>query len=128
MAAVEEPAGGSYVPGLRSSPARGDRARAQATPVGVCRVGPFVSPPNTMLPGGRGPRSSPHPARHGASGALMIRPASDAGQYRIIVQGECGSLLASLVDNVRVDVSPEDGDTCVVALVRDDPEFWGLME
>jgi len=58
----------------------------------------------------------------------MIRPASDAGQYRIIVQGECGSLLASLVDNVRVDVSPEDGDTCVVALVRDDPEFWGLME
>jgi len=50
----------------------------------------------------------------------MIRPASDAGQYRIIVQGECGSLLASLVDNVRVDVSPEDGDTCVVALVRDD--------
>ena len=58
----------------------------------------------------------------------MIRTASDAGQYRIIVQGERGSLLASLVDNVQVDVSPQDGDTCVVALVRDDPEFWGLME
>ena len=58
----------------------------------------------------------------------MIRPASDARRYRVIVQSECGSLLASLVDNVQVDVPPEIGDTCVVALVRDEPEFWDLME
>lgn len=58
----------------------------------------------------------------------MIRPASDARRYRIIVRGECGRLLASLVDNFQLDVSPDSGDTCVVALVGDDPEFWGLME
>jgi hypothetical protein len=57
----------------------------------------------------------------------MIRPTSDARQYRIIIRGECGRLLVSLIDNVRVE-PPQDGDTCVVALVRDDPEFWGLLE
>jgi hypothetical protein len=58
----------------------------------------------------------------------MIRPASDTRRYRIIVRGECGRLLAGLVDNVPAVVSPDRGDTCVVALVRDDPEFWGVME
>jgi hypothetical protein len=57
----------------------------------------------------------------------MIRPAGDARKYRIIVRSECGSLLASLLGNVQVAVSPETGDTCVVALVRDDLEFWDLM-
>ena len=57
----------------------------------------------------------------------MIRPTSDARQYRIIIRGECGRLLVSLIDNVRVEPS-QDGDTCVVALVRDDPEFWGLLD
>jgi len=57
----------------------------------------------------------------------MIRPTSDAQQYRITIRGECGRLLTSLIDNVRVEPS-QDGDTCVVALVRDDPEFWGLLE
>jgi hypothetical protein len=57
----------------------------------------------------------------------MIRLTGGARQYRIIVRGECGRLLASLIDNVRVEPS-QNGDTCVVALVRDDPEFWGLLE
>jgi len=57
----------------------------------------------------------------------MIRPASDARRYRIIIRGECRKLLASLIDNAQA-VSSQSGDTCVVALVRDDPEFWGLME
>jgi hypothetical protein len=57
----------------------------------------------------------------------MIRPTGDARQYRIIIRGECGRLLASLIDNVRVEPS-HNGDTCVVALLRDDPEFWGLLE
>jgi len=56
----------------------------------------------------------------------MMRPADDARRYQIIIRGECGKLLVSLIDNLRV-VSQSD-DTCVVALVRDDPEFWGLME
>jgi hypothetical protein len=57
----------------------------------------------------------------------MITPASDARRYRVIVRGDCGWLLLGLMDNVQV-VTSDNGDTCVVALVRDDPEFWGLME
>ena len=57
----------------------------------------------------------------------MIGPTSGARQYRIIIRGGCGRLLVSLIDNVRVE-SSQSGDTCVVALVRDDPEFWGLLE
>jgi hypothetical protein len=57
----------------------------------------------------------------------MIRTTTDARQYRITIRGECGRLLVSLIDNVHVE-SSQDGDTCVVALVRDDPESWGLLE
>ena len=57
----------------------------------------------------------------------MIKPASDARRYRIVIRGECGGLLAGLVDNVQV-LTVQNGDTCVVALVRDGLEFWGLME
>jgi hypothetical protein len=57
----------------------------------------------------------------------MIGPTSYTRQYRIMIRGDCGRLLASLIDNVRVEPT-QNGDTCVVALVRDDPEFWGLME
>jgi hypothetical protein len=52
---------------------------------------------------------------------------SGAQRYRIIIRGDCGRLLVSLVDGVQVE-SSEGGDTCVVALLRDDPEFYGLME
>jgi hypothetical protein len=57
----------------------------------------------------------------------MIRPADNARRYRIIIRGECGRLLTSLIENVEV-VTSQNGHTCVVALVRDDPEFWGLLE
>jgi len=57
----------------------------------------------------------------------MVRPTTDTRQYRIIIRGECGRLLVSLIDNVQIEPS-QGGDTCVVALVRDDPEFWGLLE
>jgi len=57
----------------------------------------------------------------------MIRPARDARRYRIVIRGECGRLVASLLENVEV-MSSQNGHTCVVALVRDDPEFWGLLE
>ena len=57
----------------------------------------------------------------------MIGTTSYTRQYRIIIRGECGRLLASLIDNIQVEPT-QNGDTCVVALVRDDPEFWGLME
>ena len=57
----------------------------------------------------------------------MVKPVGNARRYQIIIRGECGRLLASLLENVEV-VSSRNGHTCVVALVRDDPEFWGLLE
>jgi hypothetical protein len=39
----------------------------------------------------------------------VIGPASDARRYQVIVQSECGSLLASQVDNVQVAVPLETG-------------------
>ena len=57
----------------------------------------------------------------------MITPTVDARRYRIVIRGECGRLLAGLVDNVQVMTS-QNGNTCVVARVQDDPEFWGLMQ
>lgn len=57
----------------------------------------------------------------------MIRPATGARKYQICLRSDCGRLLAGLIDNLQVEPS-RDGHTCVVASVRDDPEFWGLME
>jgi hypothetical protein len=57
----------------------------------------------------------------------MIRSASDPRRYRIVIRGECGRLLASLLENAEV-VWSQNGHTHVVVLVRDDPEFWGLLE
>ena len=56
----------------------------------------------------------------------MIRTISGARRYRIIIRGECERLLVSLFENIQVEASP-NGDTCIVAMVRDDPEFWGLL-
>ena len=57
----------------------------------------------------------------------MIKLTSGARRYRIVIRGECGRLLAGLAGNIEV-VTSQNGDACVVALVRDDAEFWGLME
>ena len=57
----------------------------------------------------------------------MVRAAGNVRRYQIVIRGECGRLLTSLIENVEV-VTSQNGHTCVVALVRDDPEFWGLME
>jgi hypothetical protein len=60
-------------------------------------------------------------------GGAVIRPATGIRRYRICLRSECGRLLGSLIDNLHVE-SSRNGGTCVVASVRDDPEFWGLME
>jgi hypothetical protein len=57
----------------------------------------------------------------------MVRAAGNVRRYQIVIRGECGRLLTSLIENVEV-VTSQNGHTCVVALVRDDPEFWGLLE
>jgi hypothetical protein len=48
----------------------------------------------------------------------MIGPTIGARPYRIIIRGERGRLLASLINNVEVEPAQHD-DACVVALVRE---------
>jgi hypothetical protein len=49
-----------------------------------------------------------------------------ARRYQIIVRGECGDMLAAAIDGLAVESRP--GSTCVVASVRDDSEFYGLLD
>jgi hypothetical protein len=49
-----------------------------------------------------------------------------AGRYQIIVRGECGDMLAAAIEGLAVEARP--GSTCVVASVRDDSEFYGLLD
>jgi hypothetical protein len=57
----------------------------------------------------------------------MMGPTSGAQHYRITVRGECGRLLVRFIENIEVERA-HGGDTCFVALVRDEPAFWGLLE
>lgn len=129
--------GGFCVPGWRFSYSARCADRTQLAPTGVCPVGLFVSPPHDasgqtrpaprcpVRRAGRLTALSIH--RRRASGACLIGPAGDAQRYQITIRGECGRLLISLIDNVQV-VPSRDGTTSFVALVRDDPEFWALLE
>jgi alkylhydroperoxidase/carboxymuconolactone decarboxylase family protein YurZ len=47
-------------------------------------------------------------------------------RYRIILRGECGPLIATFLDDVLVESG--HGWTCVMALVRDDSELYGLLD
>lgn len=52
---------------------------------------------------------------------------SDAARrYRIILRGECGSLLSGVLDGLAVESFR--GWTCVLATVRDESEFYGLLD
>lgn len=60
----------------------------------------------------------------------MTTPAECSSRYRIVVRGECVTLLVSAIEGIEgIEVqSCQDGGTCVVASVRDDAEFWGLLD
>ena len=47
-------------------------------------------------------------------------------RYRIMLRGECGPLMAGVLDDVLVESCR--GWTCVMALVRDDAELHGLLD
>jgi hypothetical protein len=47
-------------------------------------------------------------------------------QYRIVLRGECGLLLAGIADELAVESG--DGRTRVVVSVRDESEFYGLLD
>lgn len=56
----------------------------------------------------------------------MNVPSDAPCRYRIVFRGECGPVLASLFGDVTIESS--NGYTCVVAPVRDDSEFYGLLD
>lgn len=56
----------------------------------------------------------------------MSMSSGGACRYRIIVRGECGDMLAGAIEGLTVETQP--GSTCVVASVRDESEFYGLLD
>jgi hypothetical protein len=46
-------------------------------------------------------------------------------RYRIVLSGECGSLVAALFADVTIESAR--GRTCVTACVQDDSELYGLI-
>jgi tetratricopeptide (TPR) repeat protein len=73
---------------------------------------------------------TPHARRRyrtlGGRGGFMTGRGGYPLRYRIVVQGECGTLLAGLGDNVHVESAR--GDTSFVVSLRDEAEFWGLLD
>jgi hypothetical protein len=49
-----------------------------------------------------------------------------ARRYRITLRGECGQLLAGIVDTVTIESCR--GWTCVVVSVRDESQFYGILD
>jgi hypothetical protein len=49
-----------------------------------------------------------------------------ACHYRIVVRGECGGLLADLIEGAAIESG--EGLTFIVALVRDQSELYGLLD
>jgi hypothetical protein len=56
----------------------------------------------------------------------MTMSSGQARRYRIIVRGECGDMLAGAIEGLTVE--PRPGSTCIVASVRDESEFYGLLD
>jgi len=61
-----------------------------------------------------------------ASGRCPSKPSGPRWQYRIILRGECGQLLAGVLDDVAIESCR--GSTCVTASVRDEFELYGLLD
>ena len=57
----------------------------------------------------------------------MTKPSDGCRRYRIRVGGDCGELLATGIDGAEIE-SVLDGTTTVVVGVRDDSEFYGVLD
>jgi hypothetical protein len=55
----------------------------------------------------------------------MITPSAQH-RYRIVVRDECGDLLAGLFEGLAIESA--EGRTSIVASVRDESEFYGLLD
>jgi len=57
----------------------------------------------------------------------MTTPSDRRRRYRISVLGDCRDLLASRIEGIEIE-SCLEGTTTVVVGVRDDSEFYGLLD
>jgi hypothetical protein len=55
-----------------------------------------------------------------------MTPPADRRRYRIILRGQCSQLLAGVFDDLLIETCR--GWTCVTASVRDESEFYGLLD
>lgn len=59
-------------------------------------------------------------------GLLDVATPSRSHRYRILLRGDCRRLLAGILDTALIESSR--GWTSVTASVRDEAEFYGLMD
>lgn len=55
-----------------------------------------------------------------------MTPLAGRRRYRIIFRGECRQLLAGIDEDLVIET--REGWTCVTASVRDESEFYGLLD
>jgi hypothetical protein len=55
-----------------------------------------------------------------------MTPPTGRCRYRIILRGECSQLLTGVLDDLLIET--RRGWTCVTASVRDESEFYGLLD
>jgi hypothetical protein len=56
----------------------------------------------------------------------MSMPAEVARRYQIVLRGECRGVLAGLFTDATIE--SHGGQTCVLATVRDQSEFYGMLD
>jgi len=56
----------------------------------------------------------------------MSKPSDSPCRYQIVFRTECGNVLADVLDDAVIE--SRDGYTCVIATVRDQSEFYGLLD
>ena len=56
----------------------------------------------------------------------MDKPSDSPWRYQIVFRTECGKVLADVLDDAVIESGP--GYTFVVATVRDQSDFYGLLD
>ena len=56
----------------------------------------------------------------------MSKPDDSPCRYQIVFRTECGNVLAGVLDEAVIE--SRHGYTCVVATVRDQSDFYGLLD
>jgi hypothetical protein len=57
---------------------------------------------------------------------MMTTPNGRTCRYRIVLRGECRTLLNGILGDAQIEAA--HGQTCVTASVRDESEFYGLLD